>query len=414
MIGNSSNNRRQYYAQPKSTTLENLGVYKGVIDMPQTYHPLMERCRDYLIQKGTDGMGFADLQRHFHSFDRDHTKTIHPEEFKMSFQKMNMEFSDQEISDLFAMFDIYGYGYINYDEFMFAVRGQIHPRRRQLIAWAWYNIDYNKEGWVDPEDVIGRFNASMHPDCKSGFKTPQECFRDFLKAFEVSGEIPGKVSRLEFENYYYNVSASVERDDYFEQLMRFTWNLDYNNGGSDFFRRYNVMHQDGRESIEFMMGDWDNYGRGRGMDMWNDDSIMARFRSQGIYPRSFSRFEGQWDPFQEGYFTNQRRYTDGSMGSYNGYYGGDWNYNQGFSPRRNGNNMGRYNYGNYGGNDYGSYGGRSGSPRAGSPRNMRQQSQGMMGTSGGMDNYDGRARDGSPRSSPRASPRSSPRRYGMY
>jgi hypothetical protein len=196
--------------------------------------------------------------------------------------------------------------------------------------------------------------------------------------------------------------------------MRFTWNLDYNNGGSDFFRRYNVMHQDGRESIEFMMGDWDNYGRGRGMDMWNDDSIMARFRSQGIYPRSFSKFEGQWDPFQDGYFTNQRRYTDGSMGSYNGYYGGDWNYNQGFSPRRNGNNMGRYNYGNYGGNDYGSYGGRSGSPRAGSPRNMRQQSQGMMGTSGGMDNFDGRARDGSPRSSPRASPRSSPRRYGMY
>ena len=101
--------------------------------MPQTYHPLMERCRDYLIQKGTDGMGFADLQRHFHSFDRDHTKTIHPEEFKMSFQKMNMEFSDQEISDLFAMFDIYGYGYINYDEFMFAVRGQIHPRRRRFF-----------------------------------------------------------------------------------------------------------------------------------------------------------------------------------------------------------------------------------------------------------------------------------------
>lgn len=137
MIGNSSNNRRHFTSQPKSTTLENLAVYRGVIDTPQSYHPLMEKFRAFLIQKGTDGMGFSDLQRHFHSFDRDHTKTIHPEEFKMAMQKMNMNFHEQEISELFAMFDIYGYGYINYDEFMLAVRGQIHPRRRQLIAWAW-------------------------------------------------------------------------------------------------------------------------------------------------------------------------------------------------------------------------------------------------------------------------------------
>lgn len=313
---------------------------------------------------------------------------------------------------MFAMFDIYGYGYINYDEFMFAVRGQIHPRRRQLIAWAWYTIDYNKEGWVDPEEVIGRFNASMHPDCKSGFKTPQECFRDFLKAFEVSGEIPGKVTRMEFENYYYNVSASVERDDYFEELMRYTWNLDYNSPGmSDMFRRYQVTHMDGRESMEYMWGDWDMMGRGRGMDYWNDDSIMARFRAQGIYPRSFSRYEGAWDPFQDGYFSNQRRYLDGSVGSYNGYYGGDFNYNAGHSPRRSGYGAGRYNY-QYGDN----YGGRY-SPRSMSPRgDMRNQSQGMMGTSSGINTNWDRARDGSPRSSPRASPRSSPRRYrdGMY
>ena len=148
MIGNSSNNRRHFTSQPKSTTLENLAVYRGVIDTPQSYHPLMEKFRAFLIQKGTDGMGFSDLQRHFHSFDRDHTKTIHPEEFKMAMQKMNMNFHEQEISELFAMFDIYGYGYIKYDEFMLAVRGQIHPRRRQLIAWAWYFFFFFKSHLV--------------------------------------------------------------------------------------------------------------------------------------------------------------------------------------------------------------------------------------------------------------------------
>lgn len=386
-------------------------MYRGVVDSPAMYHPLMNKFRDYLIQMGTDGMGFCTLQMHFHSFDRDMTKMIHPEEFRLCLQKMNFQFDDQEMSMLFSLFDVYGYGYMNYEEFMMCCRGQIHPRRRQLIAWAWYTIDYNKEGWVDPEEIIGRFNSAMHPDCKSGFKTPQECFRDFMKAFEVSGEIPGKVTRMEFENYFYNVSASVERDEYFEDLMRSCWNLDYNNAG-DFFARYRVMHQDGRESWEYMPNweyDYQRYG-GDDRDTWSDESMMARFRSYGIYPRSFQRYDDQWEPFYSGYFSDarQRRYIDGTYDDeYNGRYDGDWNYDgRSMSPR------GRYrdyrwddyysnnNYydGNWNGGDW--HRGRSMSPRS-----MRNQSQGMMGTAATV-NMDGdRARDGSPRTSPRASPR---------
>jgi len=171
--------------------------------------------------------------------------------------------------------------------------------------------------------------------------------------------------------------------------MRWCWNLNDMNGGN-FFRRYNVIHQDGRESIEDLWGD---YGYG---DQWTDESVMARFRSHGIYPRSFSRYEGPWEPYPDGYFTNSRRYVDGSMGSYNGYYVGDYYYNQGYSPRRQyGSNNGYY------GSDY---------KRSMSPRDMgKYGSQGMMGTSMGGNEF--RARDGSPRTSPRASPRSSPRRY---
>lgn len=331
MIGNSSTNHRQYYNHPKSTTLENLGMYRGVVDSPQMYHPLMNSFRDYLIQMGTDGMGFCTLQKHFHSFDRDYSKMIHPEEFRMCLQKMNFQFSDRECSMLFSLFDIYGNGYMNYEEFMICCRGHIHPRRRQLIAWAWYTIDYNKEGWVDPQEIIGRYNCAMHPDCKSGFKSSQECFRDFLKAFEVSGEVPGKVTRMEFENYYYNVSASVERDDYYEELMRCCWDLDYNNAG-DFFSRFRVMNQDGRESWEYMPKyEWDNYSRygGNDRDYWSNDSLMARFRSYGIYPKSFEKYEGRWEPFYDGYFSDpyQRRYVDGTYDSgYVGRYYGNWDY----------------------------------------------------------------------------------------
>lgn len=34
------------------------------------------------------------------------------------------------------------------------------------------------------------------------------------------------VTRDEFEEYYNNVSCSIDRDDYFEQMMNSAWNLD--------------------------------------------------------------------------------------------------------------------------------------------------------------------------------------------
>jgi len=36
----------------------------------------------------------------------------------------------------------------------------------------------------------------------------------------------GIVTRAEFEEYYNNVSASIDRDDYFTQMMTSAWNLD--------------------------------------------------------------------------------------------------------------------------------------------------------------------------------------------
>ena len=32
---------------------------------------------------------------------------------------------------------------------------------------------------------------------------------DFLRVFDVSTEVEGKVTRNEFENYYFNLSASI-------------------------------------------------------------------------------------------------------------------------------------------------------------------------------------------------------------
>jgi len=377
MYGTSSTRRQFINNQSRSTTLETMAVYKGVVDSPMSYHPLVEKLRVYLAQKGTDGAGFSEMQRRFHAMDRDGTKSVNPEEFRLVLQRLNLNFSDQEFSQLFAFFDCYNNGFIDYEEFILSVRGPMHPRRRQLVSMAWYYIDFNKEGYVDPEEVIGRYDATQHPDVKSGAKSSQDVFRDFLKAFEVGGEMEGKVTRKEFENYYYNVSSSVERDDYFESMMRNVWHLHGQNWPN---RRYQVVHPDGRTSVEEIWNDWG--GMNNWDEKWDEHSVMARLRSQGLNPVSFSRYEGSDEPFYQPDFYRRSGHGYSGFGGYG--YNNYNNYNNWRDGYNNNNNFsGSYN--NYNNNNNFNNGGepypanyngsnsfsprRSSSPRSGSPRN---------------------------------------------
>ena len=43
---------------------------------------------------------------------------------------------------------------------------------------------------------------------------PSEVLNEFLDTFDVGGEKDGKVTRNEFENYYTNIGASIDNDDY--------------------------------------------------------------------------------------------------------------------------------------------------------------------------------------------------------
>ena len=45
---------------------------------------------------------------------------------------------------------------------------------------------------------------------------------------QVGGEVEGKITRKEFENYYYNVSASIFRDEVFESMIRNAWHFNSN------------------------------------------------------------------------------------------------------------------------------------------------------------------------------------------
>jgi Ca2+-binding EF-hand superfamily protein len=158
-----------------------------------------------------------------HSLDRN--------EFRKAVRDFKLEVPDEHLAVIFNMIDRDRDGVIDYDEFLRAIRGDLTPNRLALVKRAYQKLDRDGSGVVDIEDLRGVYNASKHPDVTSGKKTEDQIFTEFLETFEIHHNImngsraDGKVSLEEFVEYYTNVSASIDNDDYFSLMMNNSWNL---------------------------------------------------------------------------------------------------------------------------------------------------------------------------------------------
>ena len=70
--------------------------------------------------------------------------------------------------------------------------------------------------------VLG--NASKHPKVVKGEITQEQAFDEFARNFnDRTGA--GKIEKCEWDDYYAAVSASMDNDDHFIELIRSTWGL---------------------------------------------------------------------------------------------------------------------------------------------------------------------------------------------
>lgn len=86
-------------------------------------------------------------------------------------------------------------------------------------------MDQFGQNAVDPQQMILNFDASRHPDVSAGARTADDVMREFMETFDVGGVKPGKITRDEFVNYFHNISATTNEDDYMELIIRRTWRL---------------------------------------------------------------------------------------------------------------------------------------------------------------------------------------------
>jgi Ca2+-binding EF-hand superfamily protein len=203
-------------------------------NMNYTDRQLCEVMKKKLAARGARGI--QGLGRQFKIADDDGSKDLGPEEFKKAIHDFRVGLNEKDTMRLFKIFDRSGDGAINYDEFLRGVRGEMNDFRKRLAERAFKVMDKDGSGILELSDIKQSYNAKMHPDVKAGKKTEDEILFEFLDTFEAhhsdnkEDQRDGHVSPAEWIEYYNNVSMSIDRDDYFELMMKNAWNMDINKG----------------------------------------------------------------------------------------------------------------------------------------------------------------------------------------
>lgn len=193
--------------------------------------PLLIKFRERIQARG--GKGIIGLARQFKIFDDNNSKTLELDEFQKAMKDFKVDLSPNEVKVLFGIFDRDGEGTIDYDEFLRSVRGEMNSRRKKISLQAFDKLDTDKSGIIDINEIKYLYNAKQHPDVKSGKKTEEDIFGEFLETFEThhnigKGTKDRRVTREEFVEYYNNISMSIDNDEYFELMMKNAWKLDGN------------------------------------------------------------------------------------------------------------------------------------------------------------------------------------------
>jgi Ca2+-binding EF-hand superfamily protein len=190
---------------------------------------LVERLRQKLASRGARGI--IGLGKQFRIMDDNNSRSLDLYEFTKAMKDYMLGFSDAEIKTLYNYFDSDRSGSVDYDEFLRALRGPMNPARKKLVAQAYNKLDKDRSGYIDINDIKGVYSAKTHPDVLNGKKTEEQILLEFLETFEThhslrnNGAPDHVVTQDEFHEYYNNISASIDNDQYFELMMNNAWKI---------------------------------------------------------------------------------------------------------------------------------------------------------------------------------------------
>lgn len=236
--------------------------------------PVIDSFRKKMMERSAGG-GFNGLRRILRIMDDNGDARLTPAEFADGLVTYGLNFTKDDVQKLFKYLDRDGNGAVTITEFIRGVRPEPSMRRVDLVLRAFKLIDTDGSGVATVQEIGELYDATQHPDVLVGKSTVEEVLNEFMSAWDRNKD--GNVTKEEFLEYYADIGANIDSDDYFELMIRNAWHM---SGGEGVCRnttclRVLVTFLDGRQQVVEVKDD---------LRVRRDDipAIKAKLQSQGV------------------------------------------------------------------------------------------------------------------------------------
>jgi len=214
---------------------------------------VIQMIKDNLKARGSNGIRGMGIV--FRRMDNGRDRKLDRQEFMWGLRENGFNLTPSEFERIFKYFDKNNDGKICYDEFLRALRGDMNARRTELAMLAFKKLDKTGDGYITVDDIKDAYDVSFHPEFKQGKKSKQAILEEFLSQWDTVKK-DGIVTPDEWIEYYKDVSASIDDDDYFELMIRNAWHIAGGKGQYEntTIKRELVRDADGNERVVMAKG----------------------------------------------------------------------------------------------------------------------------------------------------------------
>ena len=237
---------------------------------------VIDRVRQRILERCGQAAGIKGLQRTLMIMDDNGDKRLTKDELKYGLADYGIDLNIRELDEVFLAFDRDRNGFVDITEFLVGIRGELNERRKKMIRLAFDILDKDGSGFVTVEEIADVYDVSANPDVQCGKKTIEEALKDFLGQWE-RGDKDGIVTYEEFEDYYKEISASIDGDDYFELMIRNAWRIAGGEGqaANTANLRVLVTDKDGKQKVATVEQEL-------GLKQGDKEEIIKRLTKQGV------------------------------------------------------------------------------------------------------------------------------------
>jgi Ca2+-binding EF-hand superfamily protein len=269
------------------------GVVDGELEELNVAELIMKKIRAKIIQRNNNTNSITSFARAFRNMHRGGEMgskkgdgALSSYELHKALKMIGLNTNKCDCSAILKAMDTNNNGAICFNEFLTALRGEMNEFRLGFVQQAFdriCSISTDKgctrnppcRQCADKHDFYNFYDVSQHPDVVSGKMKPAEAMKEFMANFDLDGN--GCVDIDEFRTYYKGVSASIDKDSYFELMMRNAWHISGGKGASENTSnlRVEVVFKDGHSEIIEVKDDF-------GLNRSDMRAIKTRLTKQGV------------------------------------------------------------------------------------------------------------------------------------